>query len=53
MPCCHMILQSFLAKECRKLHEIRLLLIYIPENHTNVMTDACMMYMSGASDALG
>lgn len=47
-----MILQSFLAKECRKLHEIRLLLIYIPENYTHGMTDICMAYMPEASDAI-
>lgn len=29
-----MILQSFLAKECRKLHKIRLFLIDLLENHT-------------------
>ena len=48
-----MILQSFLAKECCKLHKIRLFLIDILENHTHGMTDVCMMYMPGASDALG
>ena len=46
-----MILQSFLAKECCKLHKIRPLFIYIPENHAHGMTDVCMMCMSGVSDA--
>ena len=48
-----MILQPFLAKECCKLHKIRLFLIDFLENHTHGMTDVCMMYMPGASDALG
>ncbi len=47
-----MILQPFLAKEFRKFHEIRLLLIDIPENHTHGMTDVGMMYMTGSGDAL-
>ena len=48
-----MILQSFLAKECRKLHKIRLFLIDLLENYTHGMTDVCMTYMPGSSDAFG
>ena len=51
MPCGQMILQPFLAKECCKLHKIRLFFINILEDHTHGMTNVCMIYMPGASDA--
>lgn len=47
-----MILQSFLAKECCKLHKIRLFLIDFLEGHAHGMANVCMTYMPGASDAL-
>lgn len=53
MPCRSDDTQSFHAKECCKLHKIRLLLIDLSENHAHGMADVSMMYMPGACDALG
>ena len=47
-----MILQPFLAKECRKLRKIRLLPINLLEDYTHGMTNVCMIYMPGSSNTL-